>query len=104
ESTATAALSHDPTSGRSLYESAESTAYLYERYGQGAPAGALRLGPLTALGCGLVSAARAGRGCTARRSLPAGEPLELWSFEASPYCRLVREALCELEMPYLLHN
>jgi glutathione S-transferase len=30
--------------------------------------------------------------------------LELWSYEASPYSRLVREALCELELPYLLHN
>jgi len=30
--------------------------------------------------------------------------LELYSFEISPYCRLVRETLCELELPYLLHN
>jgi glutathione S-transferase len=28
----------------------------------------------------------------------------LYGFEASPFCRLVREALCELELPYLLHN
>ena len=35
--------------------------------------------------------------------MPA-QPLELWSFEASPYCRLVRECLCTLELPYLLHN
>ena len=30
--------------------------------------------------------------------------LELWSFEASPYTRLVREVLTELELPYILHN
>ncbi len=30
--------------------------------------------------------------------------LELWSFEASPFSRLVRERLCELELPYVLHN
>ncbi len=30
--------------------------------------------------------------------------LELWSFETSPYTRLVRERLCELEIPYRLHN
>ena len=30
--------------------------------------------------------------------------MELWSFEVSPYCRLVRETLCRLELPYLLHN
>jgi len=35
--------------------------------------------------------------------LPA-QPLELWSYESSPYCRLVREVLCELELPYVLHN
>ena len=30
--------------------------------------------------------------------------LELWSFEASNYCKVVRERLSELELPYLLHN
>ncbi|MBU2676590.1 MAG: glutathione S-transferase N-terminal domain-containing protein, partial [Gammaproteobacteria bacterium] len=29
---------------------------------------------------------------------------ELYSFEASPYARPVRELLCELELPYVLHN
>ncbi len=32
------------------------------------------------------------------------EPLELYSFESSPFCRIVRERLCTLELPYLLHN
>jgi glutathione S-transferase len=31
-------------------------------------------------------------------------PLELWSFEASPFCRIAREKMCSLELPYLLHN
>ncbi|RKG35412.1 glutathione S-transferase [Acinetobacter guerrae] len=30
--------------------------------------------------------------------------LELWSFEASPYSRIVRAELSELEIPYILHN
>ncbi|MGB5268505.1 MAG: glutathione S-transferase N-terminal domain-containing protein, partial [Polyangiales bacterium] len=30
--------------------------------------------------------------------------LELYSYEGSPYCRIAREALCELELPYRLHN
>ncbi|MCU4412512.1 glutathione S-transferase N-terminal domain-containing protein [Acinetobacter sp. WU_MDCI_Axc73] len=30
--------------------------------------------------------------------------LELWSFEASPYSRIVRAVLTELEIPYILHN
>lgn len=32
------------------------------------------------------------------------QPLELWGFEASPFCRVVREALCCLELPYTLRN
>jgi len=32
------------------------------------------------------------------------QPLELWSFEGSPFARLVREALCVLELPYVLRN
>jgi glutathione S-transferase len=29
--------------------------------------------------------------------------LELWDFEACPYCRKVREVLCELDLDYLAH-
>jgi glutathione S-transferase len=32
------------------------------------------------------------------------QPLELYSFEGSPYCRIVRETLSSLEIPYVLHN
>lgn len=31
-------------------------------------------------------------------------PLQLWSFEISTFCRIAREALCSLELPYVLHN
>ena len=37
-------------------------------------------------------------------TLPIAQPLELWSFESSPYCRMTRAMLTELELPYLLHN
>ena len=30
------------------------------------------------------------------------KPLELWAYEASPFCSLVREKLCEMELPYIL--
>jgi glutathione S-transferase len=52
----------------------------------------------------LASAWRAGAGSTYRSARAPAQPLELWSFEASPYCRLAREALCALELPYVLHN
>ena len=30
--------------------------------------------------------------------------MELYSFESSPFARLVREYLCELELPYVLRS
>lgn len=30
--------------------------------------------------------------------------LELYSYEGSPFCRIAREALCELELPHRLRN
>ncbi|PRP88883.1 Glutathione S-transferase, N-terminal domain protein [Planoprotostelium fungivorum] len=32
------------------------------------------------------------------------KPIHLYSFENSPYCRIVREALDVLELPYTVHN
>lgn len=92
----------DPNTGKHMYQSGDIVAYLAETYA--APSKPVWLGGLSALGGSLASGARATRGVRARASREPGEPLELWSFEGSPYCRLVREALCELELPYVLHN
>lgn len=51
-----------------------------------------------------ASAMRGLRGTTARPSQPPKKKLILWSFESSPYSRLVRERLTELEIAYVLHN
>jgi glutathione S-transferase len=40
----------------------------------------------------------------AKPSKAPAKRLELYSFEASPYSRLVRETLCEMEIPFYLHN
>ena len=53
--------------------------------------------------CG-ASALRAGRGLRARNAALPEEPLELFSFEASPFARPVRELLTELEIPYILRQ
>ncbi len=92
----------DPATGAELYESSEIVAYLYDRYGDGRPP--LTLGPVGLLPFQLTSVARGLAGVRVRPSSAPARPLELWSFEASPYCRLVRETLCELELPYRLHN
>ncbi len=94
----------DPNTDTELYESDAIVAYLATRYGDGKVPLSLRLGPLTVLSGSAGSLLRFPRGFRARPSrLPEG-PLELYSYEGSPYCRLVREALCELELPYVLHN
>jgi glutathione S-transferase len=91
----------DPNTGRSMYESADIVRYLRDTYDAPAP---IWLGPLGLVGSGLASQPRLHRGNRARPSRAPEQSLELWSFEASPYCRLVREVLCELELPYVLHN
>jgi glutathione S-transferase len=92
----------DPNTGRSLYESADIVSYLQQTYD--APSTPLWLGPLSTVNSSLASAARVQHGRLARPSKLPAQPLELWSYESSPYCRLVREVLCELELPYVLHN
>lgn len=93
----------DPNSERQMYESNEIVKYLAETYGSGEVPLALRLGPLTTLRSVAASAVRPAMG-RLRPSRAPEKPLELYSFEASPYSRIVREALCSLELPYRLHN
>jgi glutathione S-transferase len=94
----------DPNTGTAMYESDDIIDYLYRTYGAGPAPTALKLGPLTDVSSFLASAARPVQGRSVVPSRAPEKPLELWSFEASPYCRLAREALCELEIPYMLHN
>lgn len=94
----------DPNAGVEMYESDDIIRHLFARYGtRGAPF-YLRLGPLTTVSSSMASLARPARGLRARPSRAPAEPLELWSFEASPFCKLAREVLSELELPYVVHN
>ena len=94
----------DPNTGEAMYESDDIIAYLYETYGDGKVPWVLSLGPLTTLSASFASGFRLGFGQSSRRARAPKKPLELYSFEISPYCRIAREALCTLEIPYLLHN
>ncbi|MFN8544074.1 MAG: glutathione S-transferase N-terminal domain-containing protein [Candidatus Binatia bacterium] len=94
----------DPNTGTAMYESDDIVRYLFTTYGDGNVPLALALGPVTLLSSALASAVRLGAGTYHRPAKVPEQPLELWSFEASPYCRLARETLCELELPYVLHN
>jgi glutathione S-transferase len=94
----------DPNTGKQLYESDDIVAYLYQHYGVGPPPRIFRSGPVGDVSSMLASAWRPAGGTRYEPARAPEQELELYSFEASPFCRLVREKLCSLELPYLLHN
>jgi len=94
----------DPNADVELYESDAIVRHLFSRYGDGRVPARLGAGPLTDLSAISVGLLRPGRGSFYREAKPPAERLELVSYEASPACRLVRERLSVLELPYLLHN
>jgi glutathione S-transferase len=94
----------DPNTATAMYESDDIIDYLYRTYGAGSAPMSLKLGLLTDASSFLASAARPMQGREVVPSKAPKVPLDLWSFEGSPFCRLARETLCELEIPYLLHN
>jgi len=94
----------DHNTGKEMYESDDIVRYLFDTYGDGNVPLLLSAGPVTDLSAGVASIWRAGFGTYYRRARFPEKPLELWSFEASPFSRIVREALSSLEIPYTLHN
>lgn len=94
----------DPNARIETYESDDIVRHLFARYGDGRVPASLSFAPLYLASNALASLSRPLSGVRARASRLPAQPLELWSFEASPYCRIVRDALCELEIPYVLHN
>lgn len=94
----------DPNTATTLYESADIIDYLFATYGVQATPPAYQSGALRPLVGGMGSVVRGLRGMKARAAAHPKKLLALWSFESSPYSRLVRERLTELELPYVLHN
>ena len=94
----------DGGAGRTIHGAGAIIEYLFATYGAGAAPRRLRWAALALPTSALASALRLQRGGRARPSRQPRQQLELYSFEASPYCRIVRETLCELELAYVLHN
>ena len=97
----------DPSGGRALYESEDIITYVAETYGGGRGGLGRAVAPLNTFGAALASLARRRGGHVRPGCGERAQPqhlLELWSFEASPYCRKVRETLCELNLDYRVHN
>jgi len=94
----------DPNTGVEMYESDDIVRYLFQRYGDGRVPLALSVPLLGDVSSTLAGLPRLGHGSHYRRARQPDRELELYSFEASPFSRLVREVLCTLELPYRLHN
>ncbi|OAL81915.1 glutathione S-transferase N-terminal domain-containing protein [Acinetobacter terrae] len=99
----------DENSGTQMYESQDIIHYLFKHYG--------RTGktpkkftqypkiPVAAFAGTIINGAR-GVWINKKiidREAPA-QLLELWGFEASPFTRVVRGVLTELELPFIFHN
>ncbi|KAL7200076.1 hypothetical protein ACSBR2_022228 [Camellia fascicularis] len=96
----------DPNTGKSMYESSEIVKYLFQQYGKGRSP-SMGLLESTLLTGWVPTILRAGRGMTLWEKAKTESPskkLELFSYENNPYARIVREALCELELPYILQT
>ena len=87
-----------------MYESADIVTYLFSEYGDGHAPWFLRQRAFAVSTSMLASGFRPTRGRYAVRSRQPEKLLELYSYEGSPFCRIAREALCELELPHQLHN
>lgn len=94
----------DPNTGVAMYESADITDYLFQEYGDGKTPWFLRQRTFAVSTSMLASGFRPGMGRHAVASRQPEKLLELYSYEGSPYCRIAREALCELELPHQLRN
>jgi glutathione S-transferase len=94
----------DRNTGVEMYESLDIVAYLYKTYAERSLPLKWRLGTLQTAGSMLASATRMSQGMRAKTGAQPEQLLELYSFESSPYARLVRECLCELEIAYIVRN
>ncbi|CAN8066701.1 unnamed protein product [Agarophyton chilense] len=95
----------DPNTEFSGYESDDIIKYLYKTYGPSNARIPFVLSNAGTFSAGLAATLRRGRGrARSPKTVPAAEPLELWGYEASPFVRLVRETLADLELPYYLHT
>lgn len=95
---------YDPNNDVSLYESADILEYLYDTYGSRPAPGYWSIKALRTPAALSASALRRGAGLRARRGRDPVRSLVLYSFEASPFARPVREKLCELEIAYELRQ
>lgn len=87
----------DPNTGVTLFESDKILEYLFKTYGTGYIPWLLK-GPIVPVSAALGLVWQGGS--SRRSSNPPTLPLEFWGYEGSPFCKLVRERLCEYEIAH----
>lgn len=95
---------YDPNIDYGSRGSRQIVEFLFQQYRGEAPPSALLPSLSGVIRSNLASVVRLTGCLQARPSKEPEEPLVLYSFESSPYSRLVRERLCQLELPYRLIN
>lgn len=99
----------DDNTGDQLYESQDIIHHLFKHYGRSGKTPKKYASypkiPVAAFAGTIVNGARGVwvNKQTLKREAPQ-QLLELWGFEASPYTRIVRAELTELELPFKFHN
>ena len=90
----------DPNTGVEMFESDDIIEYLFNAYGtKGVPATITR-GIKPTIGLSLLL--RYNRGSFSKPSDPPSLPLILWGTAGSPFVKIVREELCELQLAHRL--
>ncbi|GAB5031723.1 thioredoxin family protein [Nannochloropsis oceanica] len=93
----------DPNTKVEMYESADIIQYLVDTYGTGETPSGLGAGTANVVKISLALLPRFGKGSRviSGGSKVPSKPLIYWGYEASPFCRLVKEKLNELELPHV---
>lgn len=97
-------LLQDPNTGAVHHGARAILEYLFATYRKKPVPAALRPVRRNLVASRLASRVRGNRGLEARNVKRKPAEMELYSFESSPYSRIVRERLCEMEVPYILRN
>lgn len=94
----------DPNTGTVIQDSRKIITYLYDTYCEREEPSPKLGQKVDDLRSQLGTLPRPLYGLQSKADEAPERPLELYSFESSPYSRLVREKLCELEIPYILRS
>jgi glutathione S-transferase len=94
----------DPNTDTQMYESADIIKYLFATYARRSVPLHWQMVELQRVGSMLAGIPRLGQGIAVSPSRAPEQPLELYSFESSPFARPVRDVLCELELSYVLRS